>query len=136
MKTYKGLINTLPENGIFVFGANPEGRHGAGAAAVAKQKFGAKYGQGYGPMGQSYGIVTKDLRKDKHPSVSPKLIKLQILDLYKYAMLNPLSDFYIAYTSKGPYLSGYTPEQMAKMFSSYPIPENIVFEEGFSKLLT
>jgi hypothetical protein len=36
------------ENTIFVFGSNPEGRHGSGAAKVAKDKFGAVYGQGEG----------------------------------------------------------------------------------------
>lgn len=137
MKTYKDLIKTLPENGIFTFGSNPQGIHGAGAAAVAKQYFGAIHGQGYGRMGQSYGIITKDLSKKKHPSIKSKYIKEQILDLYVYAESNPNLDFYIAYSSKGSYLSGYTPEQMANMFSSQkPIPPNIVFEEGFSKLLT
>ena len=35
MKHYTG--NIIPEpNTIFVFGSNPEGRHGAGAAKVAR----------------------------------------------------------------------------------------------------
>lgn len=135
MKTYKGLIKSLPENGIFVFGSNPQGRHGAGAAAVARQYFGAKYGQGSGLMGKSYGIITKDLRKKKHPSIPSGEIKEQIRVLYEYAVANPTLDFYVAYSSKGPYLSGFTPQQMASMFSFITIPENIVFEEGFSKLL-
>lgn len=136
MKTYKGLISELPKNGIFVFGSNPEGRHGAGAAAVAKYKFGAKLGQGSGLMGRSYGIVTKDLRKRIHPSISTSDIRKQIKTLYAFAEINPQYEFYIAYSSKGPYLSGFTPQQMADMFSCATIPENIVFEEGFSKLLT
>jgi hypothetical protein len=42
----------LPENNVvFVFGSNTEGRHGAGAAKVAKDKFGAKYGQAKGMQG-------------------------------------------------------------------------------------
>lgn len=136
MKTYKGLITELPYNGIFVFGSNPQGVHGAGAAWVAKTRFGAKAGQGAGLMGKSYGIITKDLSKKKHPSISTSKIKLQIKSLYIHAQLRPNQDFYIAYSADGNYLSGFTPQQMANMFSSYVIPDNIVFEEGFSKLLT
>jgi hypothetical protein len=135
MKTYKGLINKLEPHQIFVFGSNPEGRHGKGSAAVAKQHFGAKYGQGRGLMGQSYGIVTKDLRKKVHPSIPGKDIKQEIKQLYEFAKNNPDKEFFVAYSSKGNYLSGFTPEQMAKMFSCTEIPNNIVFEEGFSKLL-
>lgn len=43
--------NITPEtNTIFVFGSNPEGRHGAGAAKVARNQFGAIYGQVYKVM--------------------------------------------------------------------------------------
>ena len=37
---YKGIINKLNNNEIFVFGSNPEGRHGKGAEKFAKDKFG------------------------------------------------------------------------------------------------
>jgi len=41
--------NITPEaNTIFVFGSNSEGRHGAGAAKVARNQFGAIYGQSEG----------------------------------------------------------------------------------------
>ena len=53
IKHYTG--NIIPEeNTVFVFGSNPEGRHGAGAAKIAKEKFGAIYGQGEGLQGSSY----------------------------------------------------------------------------------
>lgn len=58
MKHYIG--NIIPEpNTIFVFGSNPEGRHGAGAAKVAREKFGAIYGQGEGMQGHAYALPTK-----------------------------------------------------------------------------
>lgn len=59
--SYEGMI-TPDANTIFVFGSNPEGRHGAGAAKTAKEKFGAIYGQGEGLQGNSYALPTKDLR--------------------------------------------------------------------------
>jgi hypothetical protein len=45
---------------ILVFGSNLAGRHGAGAAKVARDDFGAKYGVGYGITGNAYAIPTKD----------------------------------------------------------------------------
>lgn len=136
MKTYKGILKSLPDNGIFVFGSNTEGRHGAGAAKYAYTYFGAIYGSPGGFQGHSYAIITKNLYKKVHPSVSPEIIISQITKLYDYALLNKELDFYIAYSANGNNLNGYTPQEMANMFSAAgEIPENIVFEEGFSKLL-
>lgn len=135
MKTYTGKLNSLEPHQIFVFGSNPQGRHGAGAAAVAKQLFGAKYGQGRGLMGQSYGIVTKDLNRRIHPSVSPRDIKREIDELYEFAKDRPDLEFFVAYAGKGPLLSGFTNKQMAYLFARKEIPENIVFEEEFYNLI-
>jgi hypothetical protein len=132
-KTYQGVITSLPSNGIFVYGANTEGRHGMGAAKVAREKFGAIYGK-TGLQGQSYGIITKDLGATSHPSVSVDAITKQILDLYKFARTRPDLEFYVAYSGRGKNLNGYTPEQMAGMFMHFPVPNNIVFEEEFYKL--
>jgi len=57
---YTGMI-TPDANTIFVFGSNPEGRHGAGAAKTAVEKFGAKYKQGEGLQGNAYALPTKDI---------------------------------------------------------------------------
>jgi hypothetical protein len=135
MKTYTGKLTNLEPNQIFVFGSNPQGRHGAGAAAVAKQLFGAKSGQGRGLMGQSYGIVTKDLNKRRHPSVSTRDIKREIDELYEFAKDSPELEFFIAYAGKGALLSGFSPKQMASMFARKEIPGNIVFEEEFYNLI-
>lgn len=138
MKTYKGKINKLEPHQYFVFGSNPQGKHSKGAALVAKQLFGAKYGQGKGLMGQSYGIITKDMSKSKHPSVSTKNIKQDIKELYDFARENPDKEFFIAYSGKGKLLSGFSPQQMADMFYNADkgyIPDNIIFEESFALLV-
>ena len=63
MKCWTGeTITQLEPNYVFVFGSNPEGRHGAGAAKAAL-KFGAKYGIGRGLQGQTYALVTKNLKE-------------------------------------------------------------------------
>ncbi len=138
MKTYKGLITKLEPNQIFVFGSNPQGIHGAGVALWALKEWGAIYGQGYGLQGRFYGIVTKELRTKgfNRVSVSAQHIIDQILGLYAHADANQHQEFYVAYTAQGKNLNGYTPKEMAIMFSNPLIPDNIIFEEEFSKLLT
>lgn len=134
-KTYKGRIGKLQSHCIFVFGSNPEGRHGRGAALDAVKNHGAIYGQGYGRQGRSYAIVTKDLRVKVHPSVSVEHIEAQINELYEYAAEYDELEFYIIYDATSPNLNAYTNEEMAKMFACATIPENIVFEEGFYELV-
>lgn len=138
-KTYTGMINSLKDNQVFVFGSNTQGRHGAGAAKIAKDKFGAIYGQAEGIQGNSFAIITKDLTKDdkKHPSRTQEQIKEQIQKLYDYAEAHPEKEFVVAYSAQGRNLNYYTNEQMAEMFAtaSSSVPSNIVFEEGFSKLV-
>lgn len=135
MKTYTGYIKKLEPNQIFVFGSNPQGRHGRGAAATASKLFGAKHGQARGLQGQSYGIVTKDLTKRFHPSVPAKDIIKEIQQLYLFAASKPDWEFLIAYSGHGVNLNGYNNPQMAKMFASAPIPPNIVFENTFFEMV-
>jgi len=134
-KTYQGKLISMPDNGIFVFGSNTEGRHGKGAALIAKMQFGAIQFQARGLQGRAYGIVTKDLTKKVHPSVSKAQIEAEIRLLYQYAALDPEHDYYIAYgTAKN--LNCYTPQEMADMFSIWEPPMNIVFNVDFHKLIT
>lgn len=143
MKTYKGLITKLEPNQIFVFGSNPQGRHGKGAALWARQNAGAIYGQGEGLQGQSYAIITKDLTKSVHPSISSYSIIGAIKELYAYCLSLSLDgepkEFLIAYSATGTNLNGYTNKEMAKMFAvaakGFGIPRGIVFEEGFAELV-
>ena len=148
MKFYKGYINNLTENQIFVFGSNPEGRHGAGTAKIARIKFGAKYGNGRGIQGQSYALPTKNLKagfyeketgikysKAGYKSISEEQIIKNIIELYSYAKSNPEKEFLIAYQNEGFNLNGYTSEEMLDMFlSAGPIPENIVLSETYKEL--
>jgi len=134
MKTYKGNILKLKSNQIFVFGSNTQGRHGKGAALKAKERFGAIYGQSCGLQGQSYAIVTKNLTKYNHPSVSSEYIIDQIKKLYLFAKENNNLEFIIAYSGTKINLNGYSNQEMANMFFIEEPPRNIVFEENFSKL--
>lgn len=121
-------IKLLKENEIFVFGSNYAGRHGAGAALTAYRKFGAKYGQGTGLMGQSYGIATKDRNLNV---LSLDKIEIQINKFLKFANENPDKHFLVTQIGCG--LAGYKPSQIAPLFFNDEIPENVSLPESFWK---
>ena len=133
VSSYTGNI-TPDANTIFVFGSNPEGRHGAGAAKIAREQFGAIYGQGEGLQGNAYALPTKDLRVKKNNSlrsIPPEQIIESIKKLYETARQNPNKQFKIAYRNTDrASLNGYTGLEMIDMFlKAGSIPTNIVFSK-------
>lgn len=144
MLYYDGYIKELKDNEIFVFGSNPEGRHGAGTAKIAKDYFGAKYGVGRGLTGKCWALPTKNLKAnyfekvsgityetDGFKSISKEQIEANLKDLYDYANKNKDKLFYIAYTYEGFNLNGYTGDEMFEMFIANEIPENVLFNNTF-----
>lgn len=147
LRMYTGSISELEPHQIFVFGANPQGWHGKGTALTAKTKFGAIQGHGRGLQGQSYGLITKNLKAGfwdgrEYHSVGPRSVSksdiiTNIKELYQTAELHPKLEFWIAYTRRGRNLNGYSATEMANMFAgSGSIPQNIIFEAEFRELLT
>lgn len=137
MKYYVG--NIMPsQDTIFVFGSNPEGIHGAGAAAVAVRHFGAIYGIGEGLQGQSYALPTKDLRVRENNglrSISPQNITAAVRRMYEVARKNPDKNFKIAFRNTDEVtLNGYSGWEMIDIFlAAGPMPENVwVSEEWFN----
>lgn len=156
-RTYVGHIINLPQDGVFVFGSNLDGFHGAGSAGFAS--FGVagnhwrEYGydkkprgwkgrwnvkgvaEGYqeGLQGASYAIPTVT-RAGAKRSRTPEEIRESIREFYAFARANPEIDFFVAQENKIG-LNGYYPMEMAEMFSCEAIPDNVIFEDGFSKLL-
>jgi hypothetical protein len=90
---YEGNITPEP-NTVFVFGSNPEGIHGAGAASVAKSKFGAIQGKGFGLQGNSFALPTKDLKKSKDLGLysQAEIKKFAEEKLIPYYKNNPFSN--------------------------------------------
>jgi hypothetical protein len=134
-RTHDGTLKLKP-NQALVITTNTQGRHGKGNAKVG-MSYGAIYGKARGPMGRTYGIITKDLTKRKHPSISREFIIEQIGEFYEFAKRYWNVDFVIPYAGVGSKvnLNGYTNAEMAEMFSAFDIPENILFEEQFSILI-
>lgn len=105
-----------PNDGsVFVFGSNLAGRHGAGAAKVAAQRYGAVFGHGAGRQGQSYAIPTKDwsLRAMSVSEIAP-----HIAAFLQHARTHPQQDFFITRIGCG--LAGHTDEEIAPLFAGAP----------------
>lgn len=159
MKTYTGYVNKLNDNQVFVFGSNLTGFHGGGAAGFAtfgvtgnrwrefdygnkpngwKGKWTVKgIGEGMqeGTEGKSYALPTVTKAGMKQ-SLSHHDIKSYIANFYACANEHPDLEFLVAYCRDGkPLLNGWTITDMAILFASLPIPENVVFEEKFGKMV-
>lgn len=103
------------EDEIFVFGSNEIGVHGAGAAYEARCYYGAKWGQGEGLQGQSYGIPTKD----KFIRSLPLNVIAQYVERFIwFAASNPDMRFFV--TAIGTGLAGYSHADIAPLFKAAP----------------
>lgn len=111
-------------NAIFVFGSNLAGRHGKGAALEAREKYGAIYGQGVGLQDRSYAIPTKDINLR---TLLLEVIGEHVQQFKNFAVNNLDMTFYI--TAIGCGLAGYTPKDIAPMFSNCPY--NCILPESF-----
>lgn len=130
MKFTPDKISKLKKNQVFVFGSNEAGVHGAGAAKLAEQKFGAIMGMGYGLQGQSFGIPTKDtfIR-----TLSLDKIEFYIYSFLTEAMEYPDTEFLV--TKIGCGLAGYSEDQIANLFKGKFIPENVTLPESFFNII-
>jgi hypothetical protein len=104
--------STVPKSGIFVFGSNLSGVHGAGAAKAAHKYFGAEWGNPHGRQGNSYAIPTKNA------SISTTLplpaIRDFVIEFAQYALSHPELEFFITRVACG--LAGCKDSQIAPMF--------------------
>jgi hypothetical protein len=121
-------IKELKENEVFVFGSNRQSKHGKGAALTARNKFGAIYGQSEGLQGQSYAIITKELRKDYQP-VSLQEVKEGVDTFIQFAKDNKHLTFYVV--ELGCNLAYFTVEQIAPLFKSAIRLKNVYLPERF-----
>lgn len=124
-------IEKLDDDEIFVFGSNRAGRHGAGAALLARRKFGAILGQGEGLMGQSYGIPTKDANMRV---LGLRAIHYNVARFIRFAIASP--DHLFLVTQIGCGLAGYSPKDIAPLFGGASlIPLNVLLPQSFWKVL-
>ena len=119
---------TLPQNGeVFVFGSNLAGIHGAGAAKVALDKYGALWGKGVGLHGMTYAIPTKNEFIHTLPLHEiEEFVERFVSDSNFY------EDGQYFVTRVGCGLAGYKDEQIAPMFKG---AKNCSFAEEWKKYL-
>ena len=143
MKTFSGIITSLADNEVFVFGANLQGFHGAGSAGYAsfgetgnvwrKHGYGeapngtkghwcvkGKLGPQVGLEGKSYALPTVTrcgAKRSLEPEFAP---------LFDCCRRNPQWTFYFAQEGKVG-LNGWTPVEMAGfMRRAGELPPNLV----------
>lgn len=131
------LINNLGREDIFVFGSNRAGHHYGGAAKTAFRKFGARWGQGEGLVGNSYALPTLD--ENLHP-LSLGRIAEAFVKLFKTALLNSKLTFYL--TKVGVGIAGFKIEEicysikLALQRLNIFIPANIIIPKEFYDCLS
>lgn len=106
-----GTIPSDYKGWVWVFGSNLRGAHGAGAALVARQRFGAEYGVGLGLSGRSYAIPTKDAHLK---TLDGRTIHRYITQFKEYSLEHPEIRFWV--TAVGYGLAGYKHAQIAPLF--------------------
>jgi len=126
MRVTNDKITELKPNEIFVFGSNTAGIHGAGAAKLAYDKFGAKLGIGFGLEGQTFALPSKN---DKIITMSLPEIQNYVRLFIEYAKTKPELTFLV--TEIGCGLAGLTPKQVAPLFKDAVEVENIHLPQRF-----
>lgn len=130
MRTYNDIprpeytperITELKADEIFVFGSNLAGMHGAGAAYVAFQKFGAVMGCGVGLRGQSYAIPTMQ--------GGVETIKPYVDEFISFAKSRPDLFFYVTRIGCG--IAGFRDREIAPLFQAAREIENICLPKSF-----
>jgi hypothetical protein len=104
-------MDGTPRRRIFVFGSNLAGRHGKGAALFAKQRHGAKQGQGIGLQSDSYGIPTKD---EQIKTLPLREVSRHVATFLAFATEHPEWDFDI--TPVGCGLAGFKRSEIEPLF--------------------
>jgi hypothetical protein len=120
---------TLPDDpdDIFVFGSNLAGIHGAGAAKIARDHFGAPFGAGSGLMGRAYAIPTKDKFVE---TLELHKINNFVKHFIYFTQLFPEYSFFVTRVGCG--LAGYADSQIASMFIG---AKNCSFAESWKPYL-
>ncbi|MBD5368768.1 MAG: hypothetical protein HDR83_05875 [Bacteroides sp.] len=115
----------LDQDDVFVFGSNLAGMHGGGAAMQALRHFGAEWGNGVGPQGQSYAIPTMQ--------GGVETIKPYVDDFIEYARECDQNTFYVTRIGCG--IAGFTDEEIAPLFDEALDLYNVRLPESFVKII-
>lgn len=129
MEITKENIQELKPNEIFVFGSNTKGLHLGGAARVAYDKFGAKWGLSEGLSGRTYAIPTMSPEGNK---VSKRTLQLSFYNFLKIVQSRKNVKFLL--TKIGCGIAGWEVRDVAELLSLEIMNFNLNYG-GFGKHL-
>lgn len=115
-------IESLEPHQVFVFGSNAQGMHGAGAARIAHERFGAVWGEGHGLQGSSYAIDTMS---------GLATIEREVATFLAFAREHPELEFLV--TEIGCGIAGHTPAEVAPAFRG--ASANVLLPARFAAVL-
>ena len=118
-------ITSLEPDDVFVFGSNLQGLHMGGAARVAFNLFGAKWGQGVGMQGQSYAIPTMQ--------GGVETIKQYVDEFIDLAREWDQNTFYVTRIGCG--IAGFTDEEIAPLFDKAYDLYNVRLPKSFADII-
>ena len=118
-------ITELKDNQVFVFGSNLAGSHGAGAARLAYERFGAVWGQGVGMQGRSYAIPTMQ--------GGVETIRPYVDQFLEFAFTHPEYKFLVTRIGCG--IAAFTPEEIAPLFAEALDWENVILPRDYVDVL-
>lgn len=124
-------ITQVVHKEVFVFGSNLSGVHGAGAARLAYEKFGAVWNNGVGIQGQSYAIPTKSFGISR--SLFVEEIRPYVEEFIKYATCHTGNTFFVSAIGCG--LAGHTAEDIAPLFKKALELNNVFLPLRFHEIL-
>ena len=119
------MIRELAANEIFVFGSNLAGYHGGGAARIARERFGAIWGQGVGMQGQCYAIPTMQ--------GGVETIKPYVDEFIDFARNHTEYTFLVTRIACG--IAGFSPREIAPLFAETIDVENVILPENFVEVI-
>lgn len=113
---------------IFVFGSNREGIHGKGAAAHARQHWGAEIRVGEGRTGRAYALPTKST---PYKTLDLEDIRVHVDRFLYHARQHPQDRFLLTRIGCG--YAGHREAHIAGLFLSSP--ENVVSVDEFGVIV-
>ncbi len=125
-------IKGIKTSECVLIGTNEAGIHGAGIAEYAYKHWGAVLGQGFGPMSNCFGLPTKDWEVHTLPLDRIAFYVSRYIDWVKI-IRNGRWTHYV--TKIGCGLAGYTPKDIAMMFSPLRYTRNVYLPKEFIEII-